>query len=236
MKFKTLAIENPADLRFGFAPNPVKTRRGLEIGNGNVYPELNLTVPAGTVINRETLPNLQRDYREAVEGALKRAIELHVEGMTVEFETLLEMTVDPHIGVEITRVMSEVCDQYHEKYGLKCEIRLTPNDCRDFDRPPKMRTSQYLDGMFTLFEQGALAGGDLLSIESTGGKEICDEAITMCNLKEVIFALSVLGVRDMKFLWSKIVDIAKRTGRVAGGDTACGFANTAMVLAEMNYI
>jgi methanol--5-hydroxybenzimidazolylcobamide Co-methyltransferase len=40
----------------------------------------------------------------------------------------------------------------------------------------------------------------------------------------------------MHYLWDKIVDIAGRTGRVAGGDTACGFANTAMVLAEKQYI
>jgi methanol---5-hydroxybenzimidazolylcobamide Co-methyltransferase len=37
-------------------------------------------------------------------------------------------------------------------------------------------------------------------------------------------------------LWKKIVDIARRTGRIAGGDTACGFGNTAMVLAEKKYI
>ena len=40
----------------------------------------------------------------------------------------------------------------------------------------------------------------------------------------------------MHFLWEKIVAVAKRTGRIAGGDTACGFANTAMVLAEKQYI
>jgi methanol--5-hydroxybenzimidazolylcobamide Co-methyltransferase len=32
------------------------------------------------------------------------------------------------------------------------------------------------------------------------------------------------------------VDIANRTGSIPGGDTACGFGNTAMVLAEKKYI
>jgi len=51
-----------------------------------------------------------------------------------------------------------------------------------------------------------------------------------------MFSLIVLGVRDMKFLWQKIVQIANAKGRIAGGDTACGFGNTAMVLAENGYI
>ncbi|MDR1799568.1 MAG: hypothetical protein LBR19_06785, partial [Bifidobacteriaceae bacterium] len=50
------------------------------------------------------------------------------------------------------------------------------------------------------------------------------------------FALGVLGVRDMEFVWSRIVQIAAQHGRIAGGDTACGFGNTAMVLAEQGFI
>lgn len=40
----------------------------------------------------------------------------------------------------------------------------------------------------------------------------------------------------MEHLWSEIVKIAERTGSIASGDTACGFANTAMVLADKKYI
>ncbi len=87
-----------------------------------------------------------------------------------------------------------------------------------------------------LFEKGAEAGGNLLSIESTGGKEISDDALMMCNMKQFVFSQAVLGVRDMQMLWEKIVDVADRTGRIPGGDTACGFANTAMVLAEKGFI
>jgi len=58
----------------------------------------------------------------------------------------------------------------------------------------------------------------------------------MCEIRQVIFALAVLGGRDMKFLWPRIVEIARKHGRIAGGDTACGFGNTAMVLAEKKYI
>ncbi|MGD2035475.1 MAG: methyltransferase MtaB domain-containing protein, partial [Bacteroidales bacterium] len=127
-------------------------------------------------------------------------------------------------------------ERYYSNHGLITEIRLTPNDLREFERPALQRTSKLLEPMMELFEEGARAGGDLLSIESTGGKEVNDNALMMCNIKEVVFAMAVLGVRDMRFLWQKIVGIAKAQNKIAAGDTACGFGNTAMVLAEKGFI
>ncbi|MFZ2654270.1 MAG: methyltransferase MtaB domain-containing protein [Victivallales bacterium] len=236
MKFKTLAIKNGNDLIFGRTVKPVTTGRGLVIGGGRIFPELNFTVTAGTVINRNTLPALKLEYAALVREALERALHLEAQGLVFEFETLLEMTLDPYIGVEITKSMNDVCEEFLGKYGLKSEIRLTPNDTRDYERPPLMRSSKYLEGMMELFDKGTKAGGNLLSIESTGGKEICDDALMMCDMRGVVFALSVLGVRDMEFLWKQIVEIARKNNRIAGGDTACGFGNTAMVLAEKGYI
>lgn len=235
MKYKSLVINNPEYLMFGIAPNPVTTRRGLEIGGGQVYAELNFTLPIMS-INDSTLKEVYTHYREIAEGALERALHLESKGVVLELETLLEMTKTPSIGIEITKIMNEVCEKYYQNHGLKSEIRLTPNDLREFERPAKQRTSQYLEPMFELFEKGALAGGDLLSIESTGGKEVSDDALMNCDIKTVMFALSVLGVRDMQFLWKKIVDLAQKQGKIAAGDSACGFANTAMVLAEKKYI
>ena len=235
MKYKSLVITNPEDLMFGIAPNPVKTRRGLEIGGGQVYAELNFTLPIMS-INDNTLPQVYEHYREIAEGALSRAHELNSKGVVLELETLLEMTKTPQIGIEIVKIMNEICEKYYQKYGLASEIRLTPNDLREFERPAKQRTSQYLDPMMELFEQGMIAGGDLLSIESTGGKEVSDDALMNCDIKIIVFALAVLGVRDMQFLWKKIVSLANQHGKIAAGDSACGFANTAMVLAEKKYI
>lgn len=235
MKYKSLIINNPEDLMFGIAPKPVKTRRGLEIGGGQVYAELNFTLPVMS-INESTLPQVYEHYREITEGALERAHHLNSKGVVLELETLLEMTKTPSIGVEIVKIMNEICEKYYQNHGLASEIRLTPNDLREFERPAFQRTSQYLNPMMELFERGMEAGGDLLSIESTGGKEVSDEALMMCDIKGIMFALSVLGVRDMKFLWKKIVTAAKKQGRIAAGDSACGFANTAMVLAEKKYI
>lgn len=235
MKYKSLIINNPEDLMFGKAPKPVKTRRGLEIGGGQVYAELNFTLPIMS-INDSTLKEVYEHYREIAEGALERALHLESKGVVLELETLLEMTKTPTIGIEIVKVMNEICENYYQKYGLKSEIRLTPNDLREFERPARQRTSQYLEPMMELFEKGSMAGGDLLSIESTGGKEVSDDALMNCDIKTVMFALSVLGVRDMQFLWKKIVDVANKQGKIAAGDSACGFANTAMVLAEKKYI
>lgn len=235
MKYKKLVIDHPGDLMFGIAPHPVKTRRGLEIGGGQVYAELNFTLPIMS-INDSTLDRVYTHYREIAEGALERALHLNSKGVVLEFETLLEMTKTPSIGIEIVKIMNEVCENYYHKFGLKSEIRLTPNDLREFERPALQRTSKYLDPMMELFEKGMLAGGDLLSIESTGGKEVSDEALMMCDIKGVLFALAVLGVRDMQFLWGKIVSLANKHGKIAAGDSACGFGNTAMVLAEKKYI
>lgn len=235
MKYKSLIITNPEDLMFGMAPYPVKTRRGLEIGGGQVYAELNFTLPIMS-INESTLPQVYEHYREIAEGALERAVHLESKGVVLELETLLEMTKTPQIGIGIVKIMNEICEKYYQNHGLASEIRLTPNDLREFERPAKQRTSQYLEPMFELFERGSIEGGDLLSIESTGGKEVSDEALMMCDIKGMVFAMAVLGVRDMQFLWKKIVAVANKHGKIAAGDSACGFANTAMVLAEKKYI
>ena len=154
----------------------------------------------------------------------------------MEFETPIEMTQHPGIGIELVNIMNDICEDYYQKHDLISEIRLTPNDIREIERPPKLRSTKLLDPMMELFEKGAEAGGNLLSIESTGGKEISDDALMMCNMKQFVFSQAVLGVRDMHMLWEKMVDVADRTGRIPGGDTACGFANTAMVLAPVNVI
>ena len=235
MKYKSLTITTPGELIFGKAPYPVKTRRGLEFGGGTVYSELNFTLPP-LKIEKSTLPGIYDQYREIVKDALRRGIELASPGIVFEFETLLEMTQQPGIGIHLVKIMNEVCEEYYQKHGFKSEIRLTPNDLREFERPPLQRTSTLLEPMMELFEGGAEAGAEILSIESTGGKEVSDEALMMCDIKGVMFALAVLGTRDMKMLWRKICSVAKKYNRIAGGDTACGFGNTAMVMAEKGMI
>ena len=109
MKFDNLAIKDDADLVFGYAPNPVTTSRGLVIGAGTVYPELNFTLST-MQINNNTLPEIKRQYRKIVEDALERALQLASPGLIFEFETLLEMTRIPSIEIELTKIMNGVCE------------------------------------------------------------------------------------------------------------------------------
>lgn len=234
-QFHQLAIPNVKDLIFGKALKPVVSRRGLVIGGGKVYPEINFTLPP-MEINDNTFPTILKMYKSIVKEICKRALDLYVEGFVVEFETLMEMTKNPHYAIELTSAMNEIFENYYAKHGLKTALRITPNDLREFMRPPILRSGELLEKMLETFEGCAKAGAEMLSIESTGGKEIHDSALLMCNIREVLFALTILGVRDMAFLWEHIVKIASQSGTFAGGDTACGFGNTAMVLAERRHI
>lgn len=235
MHYKTLAISDPSELVYGIAPKPLTTRLGLEIGGGLVFPELNFTLP-NMEIKEATLPDVYRHYRQIAHDTLTRAAELDAPGVVLEFETLPPMTEHPEIGLEIVNILLEGIHEAHQRHGLKAALRCTPNDNREFIRPPVMRSGSYWESMLQLFEQSAAAGAELLSIESVGGKELHDDALVNGDLRAVIFSLITLGGRDMRFLWSNIADIARRHGVHAAGDTACGFGNTAMVLAERRMI
>jgi methanol--5-hydroxybenzimidazolylcobamide Co-methyltransferase len=220
---------------FGIAPNPLTTRHGLTLGGGLVLPELNFTLPP-MLISRETMPEVRQNYRQIITGALQRTVELEAPGLVVEFETLPPMTENPAWGIELTRFLLEAMEDTHARHGLKSVLRITPNDTREMERPPRMRSGPLYEAMLATFEGCAAAGAELLSIESVGGKEVHDEALMMCDLRAVLFALCVMGVRDMRFLWTALDRIAQRHGARCAGDTACGFANTAMVLAEQKMI
>lgn len=234
-RYSSLAIGAADDLLFGLAQRPVRTRSGLEIGAGVVIPEINFTLPS-IEVDAGNMPEIRRHYREIIEGTLSRAAELLAPGVLVEFETVPPMTANPDYGMEIVDILLEGMAAARDRHGLKAALRVTPNDNREFSRPPRMRDGVHLEKMLQLFDRAAARGADLLSIESVGGKELHDEALMLCDLPMVIFSLCVLGARDMRFLWSNLATIADTRGALCAGDTACGFANTAMVLAEKRMI
>jgi methanol--5-hydroxybenzimidazolylcobamide Co-methyltransferase len=235
MHYKSLAIADPVELTFGLAPKPVTTRSGMVIGGGTVYPELNFTLPPMS-IDASTMPEVRRNYEQIIAGALHRAADLEVPGVVIEFETLPPMTEHPQWGLDIANILLEGMQREKDRSGLKSVLRTTPNDNREFERPPLMRRGRYWDTMLELFEGSAEAGAELLSIESVGGKELHDEALVNGDLAASIFSLCILGERDMRFLWTHLQRIADKHGVKCAGDTACGFGNTAMVLAEQKMI
>ncbi len=97
---------------FGIAPKPVKTRRGLEIGGGQVYAELNFTPIMS--INDSTLPrftNITRNCR----GSPFVHTNWIQKVLYSNWKTLLEMTKTPQIGIEIVKIMNEICEKILSK-------------------------------------------------------------------------------------------------------------------------
>lgn len=234
-KFDKLAINNLDDFIYGSCPNPVTTRSGMVIGGGTIYPEINFTLP-GMDVNDQTIDKALGIYSNIIDGVLKRAAELYAPGVLVEFETVPDFTEHPKYGIDANRILLNGIKEAADKYGLKAALRTTPNDLREMSRPPVMRGGKYWDTMLELYEQCAKDGSDFLSIESTGGKEINDEALVKADIRKAIFAMGVLGCRDMEYLWGNLVKLSDANGCFAAGDSACGFANTAMVLAEKGFI
>jgi len=220
---------------FGRAKYPVALTNGMVIGGGTVYPEVNFTLPT-MQITKDTMPDVIRNYTEIITGICERAKELYVPGFVAEIETLPPMTENPEWGIEVCKTVVGIVKEYEVKHGIKGAVRITPNDIREGSGLEHMWRGWHWDAMLKTFEGCAKAGADFLAVESVGGKEVHDDAIMYCDIAKSIFALSVLGCADMNKLWTEIAAIAARTGTIAAGDTACGFGNTAMVLADRNYI
>jgi len=233
--FKTLAIDKADDLIFGSCKHPLSCGFGLEIGNGAVYPEINFTLPA-MPINEQSWPGIKQQYKELTDLLGERARKLRLPGLVLEFEQLPPMTMRPVWGAEITAILKESLHQLYTKQNIPCALRVTVTDLRDGDRPPLLRSGKNRDNTIKAFELCAAAGADILSIESVGGKEVHDQALVYGDLNGIIGSLGLLAARDMAYLWDEICAIAQKHNIIAGGDTACGFANTAMQLAGKGMI
>ena len=234
-QYNQTAYTNLSDFVYGKALHPVVLKNGMSIGGGTVYPEINFTLPP-MLITKATMPDVIRNYTEIITGICDRARELYVPGFVAEIETLPPMTENPEWGIEVCKTVVDIIKEHEAKHGIKGSVRITPNDIREGRGLEHMWHGKHWDRMLETFEGCAKTGADLLAIESVGGKETHDEAVMYCDIAKSIFALSVLGCADMNKLWTEIVGIADKTGTIATGDTACGFANTAMVLADRNYI
>ncbi len=234
--FAKLAIKNADDLVFGVAPNPVRCGLGLEIGSGKVYPEVNFTLPTMELTDA-TWPQVRAHYEEIGRQVVARAVRLKAPGLVLEFEHLPPMTERPEWGAELTQILKARLVEARDRSGLPSALRVTPTDIREKVKPPLMRQGEPCELLLRSFDLSAEAGADILSIESVGGKEVHDKALVVADIPAIAFALGVLAPRDMAWLWARIREICEnRPGVVAGGDSACGFANTAMQLAGQKML
>jgi len=230
-----MAYSSPEEMIFGSAAKPIACGGGVLIGAGEVIPEVNFTLPPMS-IHEESLPDVRQRFREMVERILTRAVQQGLPALVLELEHLYELTLHPDWGALVTADIKAVMEEFEQRYGLRSALRVTVADIRDQQRPPQMRTGELFATMLQAFERCAEAGADIVSIESTGGKEVHDHALVQGDMEGITFALGVLAPRDMESLWAAIVDIAHRYKVVPGGDTACGFGNTAMQLAHQGLL
>lgn len=225
-----LAVSSETELVFGRSPKPVTCGRGLSIGAGTVYPELNFTLPP-MLIDEDTWEQIRSHYDQIGEAVVRRASALSLPGVVLEFEQLPAMTERPQWGAEITALLQQHLKRLHEQTGIPTALRVTVVDLRENQRPPLLRSGSGWARTREAFICAAQAGADILSIESVGAKEVHDEALVFADLPGIVWSLGSLACRDMAWLWDEITGIANRYGVISGGDTACGFGNTAMQLA-----
>src|SRR5450830_1388225 len=166
-KYDRLAYENLNEFVFGQSKKPVTLKNGMVIGGGQIYPELNFTMHT-MLITQESMPEVLRQYKEIVEGACKRAVELYSQGFVAEVELLPPTTYHPEWGIDIIKTVKEVLNNYEQKHGLKSAIRLTPVDIREDKKSPHMWHGSHWEAILKTFEGGARAGADFLAIESIG--------------------------------------------------------------------
>jgi len=233
--FNELSYSSVDELVFGKAKKPVKCDNGMVIGGGTVYPEINFTLPPMT-ISQETMSKVLANYKEMTIGVCEKAVELDAPGMIIEIELLPPCTFEPQWGIDITNTVKEIMNDFQAKHNLKSLLRITPVDIREGKGLEHMYRGMHWDNIMETFRGSGKGGADFFAIESVGGKNLHDDAVMNCDLPKVLFALGVVACRDMVKLWDNIVMIAHETHSLPSGDTACGFANTSMVLANKNFI
>ncbi len=221
-----MAYSSGEEMMFGTAKKPVTTKRGIVIGGGYVHPELVAHPRPGSEKTKKTL---LREYERANGDALERMVIVGHPTIQIENEHIFQMTHNPEWGGEIAAQTAKQMDDYLEDYGLKAAYRSTIADLRKPDMV-NMRESDYTREVIASFNECAKYA-DIISIESMGGKEIFDHAIIRNDIAGIIFGIGVLGAIDMEWMWNQIVAIAKKHKCIAGGDTNCSEANTAMFMA-----
>lgn len=209
------------EIRFGFSKFPLKYGINLEIGNGKVVPEIKYFP--------KEKEDLKKEYINITKEVLNRAVDLGIRDLQLETELTYIETRNPRLAGEIVRAQKDIIEKYAREYNINLGLRVTVADMRDF-RKEKHDEESFIK-MLETFEEVSKNGADVLSIESEGGKELFNYAIIRQDILGIVASLGLLSILDMEKLWKEIVKIANKNNVIAGGDSACAFANTAMRLA-----
>ncbi|KXB07591.1 methanol-5-hydroxybenzimidazolylcobamide methyltransferase [candidate division MSBL1 archaeon SCGC-AAA382A20] len=233
-KYTEMAYDSPEEMVFGEAKEPVSYGYGdaINVGGGSVVPVLKCAPRPGS---EERPDKLTREYERIAKTTLDRVTTLGFPAVEIETEWIFQMGNSPgEFAVGPVSRQDELCEEYNEEYGLSTATCHTCPDMRESElglRPGMDKTHFYPEKTISSFETAAENGADVLKVESMGGMEVADYGIQRQDIKAFLFGIGYLGSIDMEWLWSQIVDIAEKNDVVAGGDTNCPAANTAMFIA-----
>ena len=226
-----MAYDSADDLVFGKAKSPVSYGFGIKIGAGVVIPEINYAPRPGKEKDPESLRKEYVDYIS--KDILNRAVTAGFPNVQLETEWVSQMN-QAKLSVPVVAGQKEICEKYHEEYGVNCAVRQTIPDQREADqglRPGMDTDKAYPEKMFECAEIACENGADVLSCETLGGKELADYAVTNGDIVAFLFGVGYLGSIDMTYIWQEFADMAKKNKCVAGGDTNCSGANVSMFMA-----
>ncbi len=232
-RFTKMETKSADDLVFGDAKYPVSYGLGMKAGAGFVVPEINFAPRPGAEKNPDTLRREYVDY--ITKDIMDRAVTLGFPAVQLENEWIYQLGNEPEkFAKPVVAGQKECMKKYHDEYGIATAIRHTLPDMREAEkglREGMDKKSSYPEKVIESIEVAAKNGADVLSIESMGGKEMSDYGILHQDIRAWLFGIGYLGSIDMEYMWTKIVDIAKKNKVIAGGDTNCAGANTSMFMA-----
>ena len=224
--FTKMVTESADDMLFGDTKNPVKLGLDQVAGGGVVYPNIKVAPAEGS---EESIDGLEATSKNIAFAACQRAADIGLPAIQIETEHVQQQSISREASERCTAVTWEELEKLHEKYGTAVSLMSTVADMREEENG--LRGSEFDIAMDESFEACAQNGASMLCIETVGGKVVSDYGISRGDARAILYGIGVLGSNDMEYMWTKIVDIAKRNGIVPGGDTDCAQANTAMFLA-----
>lgn len=230
-KYTKMAYAKADDMVFGTAKSPISYGFGIKVGAGRVIPEVNYAPRPGT---EKDVEKFRREYVDYIaKDALDRAVTVGFPDLQLETEWVSQMN-QAKLSVPVVEGQKAICEKYHEEYGINCATRQTIPDQREAEqglKPDMDSEMAYPEKLFSCAEIACENGADVFSVESMGGKELADYAVTTGDVTAFLFGIGYLGSIDMEYIWSEFVNIAKKNKVVAGGDTNCAGANTSMFMA-----
>ncbi len=231
-KFTKMAYDSADEMVFGHAKKPVSYGCGIKVGAGYVIPELNYAPRPGT---EKSIERITKEYVDYIsKDAIERALTLGFPNLQLETEWISQMGTVKGMGASVVAGQKAITEKYHKEYGINLAVRHTIPDQREAEqglRPGMDSKFGYPEKFIECAEIVCENGGDLLSVESVGGKEFADYAVTHGDVTAFLFGVGYLGAIDMEYSWSELARIAKKHGTALGGDTNCSGANVSMFMA-----